>query len=186
MVDVIHGKKGSAMSIEFTSALDDEIANLERELEQDVRYVRLRELKRLRQLYGKATSSQSVTHAEVQRAASEQDQPRHFVRRTSTARERALAAAKEYIGELNRIVPTREVLEHLATNGIEVGGATPLNNLSAMISTSGIFESHGRRGWTIRKNYVKSRDDEERQEENSKQVHSKIEDDSQSSVRQEL
>ena len=138
------------MSGEFMSALNAEIANLERELEQDVRYIRLRELKKILQFYGTATSSHSATFTKVPGVVSEGKQLRQSVRQPSSAREKALASAKEYIEKLNRIVPTRELLEHLVTNGIEVGGASPLNNLSAMISTSGMFVSHGRRGWTIK------------------------------------
>ena len=138
------------MSGDFVSALDAEIANLEQALEQDVRYIRLRELKKILRFYGGATSSQSATLNKVQGMAPEGKQSRPSVRQPSPAREKALAAVKEYIRGLDRIVPTRELLEHLAASGIEVGGASPLNNLSAMISTSGMFEAHGRGGWTIK------------------------------------
>ena len=41
-------------------------------------------------------------------------------------------------------------MKHLTANNVEVGGSNPLNNLSAMLSTSGLFQSHGRKGWTIK------------------------------------
>ncbi len=34
--------------------------------------------------------------------------------------------------------------------GILIGGNEPRNNLSAMLSNSGLFTSNGRSGWTIR------------------------------------
>lgn len=157
------------------SALNAEIASLERELEQDVRYVHLRELKRVLRFYGTAMSSQSGAHAEVQEKVSGRKQLRQSVRQPSSAREKALAAAKEYIGGLDRIVPTRELLEQFVANGIEVGGATPLNNLSAMLSTSGMFESHGRRGWTVKNTQTKFESDENGQEKHVNPAHDESE-----------
>lgn len=139
----------SAVNGEFMSALKAEIASLESELEQDFRYLLLRELRRVLHLYGNATSSEHATLSKKERAVPEGKQSRKSVRRPTLERERALSAAKDYVANLDRVVPTREVLEHLMENGIEVGGSIPLNNLSALMSTSGQFQSHGRRGWTI-------------------------------------
>lgn len=153
------------------SALNAEIANLERELEEDVRYVRLRELKKVLRFYGTAVPSQSAAPTEVQEEVSQRKQLRQSVRQPSSAREKALVAAKEYIRGLDRIVPTRELLEQLVASGIEVGGATPLNNLSAMISTSGMFESHGRRGWTVKKTQTNLQSDGNDQEAHADPAH---------------
>lgn len=136
---------------DFTAALMAEIASLESELEHDVRYVRLRELKRIHHLYGSPISDRSLVAAARQDQSAVEPAPqRQSVRQSSPDRERALAAAKKYVASLGRVVPTREILDYLMTNGIEVGGTSPLNNLSAMISTSGAFQSHGRKGWTMK------------------------------------
>lgn len=136
---------------DFTAALVAEIASLESELEQDVRYVRLRELRRIHHLYGDLIPGRPlVAAARQEQSAVEQAPQRQSVRQPSPDRGRALAAAREYVASLGHVVPTREILEYLMANGIEVGGASPLNNLSAMISTSGAFQSHGRKGWTMK------------------------------------
>jgi len=136
---------------DFMAALVAEIANLESELERDVRYVRLRELKRIQHLYGSPIPNRPlVAAARQEQSAAEHAPQRQSVRQPSPDRERALAAAKEHVASLGRVVPTREILDHLMASGIEVGGASPLNNLSAMISTSGAFQSHGRKGWTMK------------------------------------
>ncbi len=138
---------------DFVGALAAEIASLESALEKDVRYVRLRELRRVCILYEDAASSvspPSITPVEDGASNSEASRQRASMRQLSPNRERALAAAKEYVAKASRVVPTRELLEYIISEGIEVGGANQLNNLSAIISTSGIFRSHGRKGWTIK------------------------------------
>lgn len=45
--------------------------------------------------------------------------------------------------------PTREILDHIVALGGEIGGKEPVSNLSAMLSNSGRFQSHGRAGWTL-------------------------------------
>ncbi len=136
---------------DFMAALLAEISSLESELEQDVRYVRLRELRRIPHLYPSATADASpATAANQDQPMAKRTQQRQTARQPSSDRERALAAAKVYVTSLDRVVPTREILEQLTANGIEVGGASPLNNLSAIISTSGAFQSHGRKGWTLK------------------------------------
>lgn len=136
---------------DFARALMAEIANLESELERDVRYVRLRELRRIHHLYASAIAEvPSVAAVRQEQSATERAPQRQSARQASPDRERALSAAKEYVTSLGRVVPTREILDQLVTSGIEVGGVSPLNNLSAMISTSGAFQSHGRKGWTMK------------------------------------
>jgi len=136
---------------DFAAALMAEIASLESDLEHDFRYVRLRELRRIYHLYGNPIADTSPATAPGQEpSTTERTQQRQTVRQLSPDRERALTAAKDYVTGLDRVVPTREILEYLVQNRINVGGASPLNNLSAMISTSGVFQSHGRKGWTMK------------------------------------
>jgi hypothetical protein len=127
---------------DFAEALRTEIATLESELERDVRYVRLRELRRICHLYGNSRDALLATAVYPEQFKAE---PRRWptVRQSSPNREHALAAAKEYVASLKRVVPTREIMEHIEAKGIDVGGAIPLNNLSAMISTSGAFRVMG-------------------------------------------
>lgn len=137
------------MGQDFSAALADEIASLETELAKDVRYLRLKELKRVALLYGGGL--QQGAHI-TRHPISMMDGAatlRPPVRQPSPSRERALTEALAFVERSGRLVPTREILDHLVATGIEVGGVSPLNNLSAMISTSGKFQSHGRSGWTM-------------------------------------
>lgn len=149
------------MCDEFVPALDAEIARLDLELRSDLRYVRLRELERVRGLYRptngattppeKATSVASATSAH----RDEPMEPRRGGRQPTPEREKALTVAKMLVSNRRGPVPTREIYDHLTAEGIFIGGEKPLNNLSAMLSYSNLFASHGRSGWTLRE-----RDDE--------------------------
>ena len=46
-------------------------------------------------------------------------------------------------------VPTRDILVFVLAEGIEVVGSQPVSTLSALLSHSEEFESHGRAGWTL-------------------------------------
>ena len=134
----------------FLSALKDEIATLEKALAEDKRYIRLRHLERALELYRDAESEASTVSSGA--IISSTPAARTSVRQTSSERERALVLARTYIDRMGRIVPTREILDHLVAQDVDLGGSSPLNNLSALISTSGFFQSHGRSGWTIKTN----------------------------------
>ncbi len=131
----------------FVEAMRAEISSLEAELARDVRFIRLRELRKLTPLYG------DDNHVETSKPAAVTAMPsiaRQSPRQSSPERERALASSREYIISRGDIVPTRDILAHLARLEIEVGGSNQLNNLSAILSTSGLFKAHGRQGWTLR------------------------------------
>lgn len=136
------------MSVEFVRALDREIADLKAELAQDVRFVRYRELERIRQLYNDAASIGATRAHSVGQEANESK--RQAGRRPSPERARIIEAARAFVLEGSSPTPTTEVNDHLGSLGIVIGGANPLNNLSAMMSSSGLFQSHGRAGWTVR------------------------------------
>lgn len=168
------------MSGDFVASLKEEIARLEDELARDVRAIRLRELRRVLGLYQVPTDRPIATEGlaslfvpppeetgESQRLGlgdllsaggwrpgrdgeSGPAIARRGGRQASPEREKALQAARLLISNRAGPVPTREVLEHLESIGIQVGGENPLNNLSAMLSNSEQFTSHGRSGWTLR------------------------------------
>lgn len=133
----------------FAEAMRTEIAGLETELTRDVRYIRLRELRKLLSLYGEDDSYSNVKEPTVATAAPSAKRVRQSPRQTSPQRDNALSAVREFVISRKDVVPTRDILTHLLSIGINVSGAKPLNNLSAIISTSGEFEAHGRSGWTL-------------------------------------
>jgi len=120
---------------DFLAALISEISGLETLLEQDVRYVRLREARKLLSLY---TESES-----------DAVRGRPTGRTRSPEREQIISIAKEFIAERPTPTPTRDVLEYLLSRGVKIPGASPQNNLSAMLSNSSDFKTHGRAGWTL-------------------------------------
>lgn len=144
---------------DFLEALDGEIAKLEAELRADLRYRRLLELQRVRALYSESHDdtprgvSGSVRLGTTLRPGGAFDSglaqtvKRHR-RAASPERQRALDAARMYLENRKGPVPTRVLFEHIEDLGIEIPGEKPLNNLSAMLSNSPDFESHGRAGWT--------------------------------------
>jgi hypothetical protein len=64
-------------------------------------------------------------------------------------REEALKEARAILD--GKTEPTRitDIDARLTEKGIRLGGSDPLNNLSALLSTSGEFTAHGRAGWTL-------------------------------------
>jgi len=128
------------VSTNFIAALDAEIRDLESELEADPRYQKLRELKRVQDMYS-GQGSASVT----QRPAPQRAAPR---RAGSPERKAILEKAKEFISGRNIPTTTAEIFDHVS-RFVEVPGEKPKNNLSAMLSNSDDFVSHGRAGWTL-------------------------------------
>ncbi len=117
---------------QFVDALDEEINALERKLQDDPKFIKLQELKRVRGLYPAAS-----THAPRRRS------------RTSPDRERILDAAETIIQGRTKPTTTAAMLERVQTEGLTVPGKDARNTLSAMLSHSDRFESHGRSGWTL-------------------------------------
>lgn len=132
------------MSHDFTAALRAEIAQLEAALESDLRYRRLRELVRVRDLY------QDATEPYVGEQARPSQAPRITGRRTSPERAKALSVARIFLTNRVGPTPTRDIYDHLVSEGVTLSGDNPVNNLSAMLSNSEEFVAHGRSGWTIR------------------------------------
>lgn len=138
------------MAADFRAALMAEIAFLEGELQADERYIKLEGLRRIAGLYPMSTQSQQTEKSPESAPAHPEDANRYTgTRKTTAVREQALHEAKTYVLAEHRVVPTRDIHQHLLDKGINVGGESPQNNLSALISKSGIFVAHGRSGWTV-------------------------------------
>jgi hypothetical protein len=134
----------------FLTALDAEIAELEATLNADPKAVKLRELRRVRDLYEtNSTSTHKAPDLAMEALFSVPLVKRSVGRKPSPERQRALAAAREFLA--GKIAPTKtaEIYEHLVKSGITVGGTDPTNNLSAMLYHAPEFRSHKRSGWTL-------------------------------------
>ncbi len=134
------------MSADLLAAMAKEVEALRAELAEDPRYLKLRHLEALTSLYRGDPDQPVFAHT-----SSAQPQFKPSTRKTNPERARAIEAATLLVR--NRIGPvsTIDVLDHLSSMGISIGGVEPRNNLSAMLSNSGLFTSNGRKGWTIRK-----------------------------------
>lgn len=131
------------MSAELVTVIKAEIAKLRGELAVDPRTVKLEELERVLRLY---------EASEQTKGAAETARPERARKATSPARQAALDAARIYLKERQGPVKTAELFEHITKHlGLEIGGENPQNNLSAMLSNSEEFNSHGRAGWTWEK-----------------------------------
>ncbi|MCJ2114803.1 hypothetical protein MKK64_26945 [Methylobacterium sp. E-025] len=157
------------MAQDLVSALEAEIESLEVELREDLRFVRLQTLRHALALYTDPDSAMgqirqgvpTMMHSgNVVRGGTAARQFKHDLssisaahraagRRTSVEKSQALDATVMLLRNRNGPVPTREILDHLLDLGIEIGGASPLNNLSATLSNSDRFKSMGRLGWLL-------------------------------------
>ncbi|SFC76382.1 hypothetical protein SAMN05428997_11155 [Bosea sp. CRIB-10] len=144
-------RKESAMTI--VAALKAEIAALERELLENVTYQRLLVAKQMVALYepqATALRPPLVPPASLTPLTAPPRLADPPPRRGNPERARALDAARLFLA--NRIAeptPTAAIYDHIVSLGIEIGGSDARNNLSAMLSNSPIFQSHGRTGWTL-------------------------------------
>jgi hypothetical protein len=158
----------------FVSALDAEIAELEKDIKAnpDPRVRKLEDLKRIRSAYY-ATNTSRVAVADryftmegppLDRRADKVTtdhfdttysqgsfviRPRPPGRKRSPEREEALRQAELFLEGKTEPVKTAEIYEMLQFKGIEVSGEDPKSNLSAMLSNADQFQSHGRAGWTL-------------------------------------
>ena len=160
------------MSRDLMDAVKAEIARLEKELEHDLRYRCLEHLRHVLALYGEASAdvASAVSRGEVVERAADSaaraaTRHRRVHRLPSPERARAMLAAKDFLVDRVNPISTRAIMEHLNSLGIEVPGIKPLNNLSAMLSNTDDFESHGRKGWTVRQ--PAASDDDAKPDDNS-------------------
>lgn len=130
----------------FLEALRTEIRDIKAELAADPRYIKLKSLRNVLALY----ESSGGDRDENDDAGVEVSLPARTITRVpSEARSRAMELAELYLRNRSGPTPTREILDHIVALGGEIGGREPVSNLSAMLSNSGKFQSHGRAGWTL-------------------------------------
>lgn len=133
------------MATNFQAALAIEIEALEQELEADPRFMKLRELRRVQALYGPASAITAYTTP----------MPRPRVRAVTSGRspsperQSILDAARMLTRGRALPVPTADLHDQITAMDIVIPGTNPKNNLSAMLSNSPEFKSHGRAGWTL-------------------------------------
>lgn len=140
------------MAQDFSIALRAEIAELESALSADLRYKRLQELRRVLALYPPPPPQRAMFAGGGEPEVSFGT----FVtrtqsgRKTSPERAKALEVAKMFLANRVGPTPTRDIYDHIISLGLSIQGEVPVNNLSAMLSNSEDFLSHGRVGWTLR------------------------------------
>lgn len=128
------------MSNDFLMLLRKEIADLEREIANDPRLKKLERLNGVLEMYlADRESPTGSTHA-----------PQSVRVRSTGTRGRVLRLARLFLANRSGPTPTREILAHVTEQGVEVSGKDPVSAVSAMLSSTPEFESHQRRGWTLR------------------------------------
>jgi hypothetical protein len=133
----------------FVDHLQAEILALERSLETDPRFVKLRELRRVHDLYAGQRGASSADSPLRAREPQKRPAPREM----SQATRSVVNAATEYLTDRSDIVPLRVLYHHIAEErGIHIGGADKINNLSAILYRYG-FEAQGRSGWRLKQEY---------------------------------
>ena len=134
------------MASNFASALAAEIEGLERQLDADPRFAKLRELKRIQAMYPPTAGSSDPC---LSPPPARTRQPTSSGRSASPERQAILRDAKAVIAGRTTPTPTSEIYDMLMALSVRIPGAAPKNNLSAMLSNSDEFKSHGRSGWTL-------------------------------------
>jgi hypothetical protein len=124
-----------------------EIGRLERLVEAIPEVRQLAELRRVLALYDTKGYEKVVEIVD-----GIQERAKTAGRKMTPERQQALAVAKEFVKSSTLPIKTVDILTHIRGQGIEIGGADPVNSLSARLSTSGDFTAHGRSGWTMAKN----------------------------------
>ena len=150
------------MSAALISAIKNEIESLETSIFQDIRWICARELRKILELYKdkEGTSEndgqpQSVARTNRWRRNAEVIKPGIVSsrapggRKPSPEREQAVELAKTLLNGKTVPTTTRDILTYIQSEGHSVPGEVPVNNLSAMLSNSNDFVSHGRSGWTL-------------------------------------
>lgn len=138
------------MASNFVPLLDLEIKRLEQVIEgiPDVR--RLAELKRVRALYPtvhNVSMVEGIVATDTSSAPVTKSVPG---RKMAPERQRALDFVTILLKQEPFPVRTSSLSGALQQKGINIGGSDPVNSLSALLSTSGQFQAHGRSGWTIK------------------------------------
>lgn len=181
------------MSTGFKEALEREISDLEKSLEADPRFIKLRELQRVASLYtpgaqvadafkmivGSFVAGPPRAHAgggvvpagigskHAMFAGGGEGVPVADGQRRMQAitRQRVLEDAENILRGRTEPTKTADLYDDLVAAGHEIGGDDPKNNLSAMLSKSPLFRSHKRAGWTLVESQSTAPDDDEPEEQ---------------------
>lgn len=135
---------------DFVDHLNAEIQALERSLDDDPRFIKLRELRRVQALY---QDHSGIAHADSPAATAPRERIPHdrsSPREMKPATKLVVDAAREHLAGRVSLVPLRDLYHEIAeVRGIPIGGKDPVNNLSAMLYRYG-FEAVGKAGWRLR------------------------------------
>lgn len=135
---------------EFTDHLLAEMAALERALENDRRYLKLRELQRVLALYAAPVGAAAVDSPTLREVQERAPRRRPAPREMAPATKRVIEEARAVLTGRAAPMPLRDLYHEIAeVRGIPIGGNEPINNLSAMLYRYG-FEAVGRTGWRVR------------------------------------
>lgn len=155
------------MSNPFVTSLRKEIRSLEKELEGDPRFKKLRRLMSALEVYLEdeddgddddvvlhVAPSQPLLQPNSTPSAATSADPTASPqkgRTQSDKNEQILEFATSIIRDHgNKPIRTRNILAAVQASGIEVHGKNPRNTLSALLSYSERFIAHGKSGWTIK------------------------------------
>ena len=134
----------------FVDALKSEIADLERQLEADPTYIKLREAKRLLATYTDASASGTVVSRSSSIKANSTLTTTGYTRPSASGVSALIVAtASKALAGRERPTSTKEIMAILASENVPVGGQNPQNVVSSLLSKSPEFISHGRSGWTL-------------------------------------
>lgn len=135
----------------FIDHVDAEIQALERSLEDEPRFLKLRELYRIRRLYTSSVAPMNGVDLGHRPAPVEAPQRKPATRKVSPETEQVIAETEFFLQGNASPIPLRNLYHHVVNvRGCKIGGKDPVNGLSAMLSRSGRFVAHGRSGWTLR------------------------------------
>jgi hypothetical protein len=130
----------------FIEHLRAEIQALERSLEADPRFVKLRELRQVEKLY----ETDSAVPPEPGSRMLAISHSRATTREPSEETKQVVNAAERFLAGQIEPIRLRDMYHEIVEiRGCRVGGRDPINGLSAILSRSGKFQAHGRSGWTL-------------------------------------
>ena len=124
---------------DFLEYMKAEIADLERQLAADRRYMKLASLKQVLEMY------EAPAHGSRRRSASSSGS-RPFASGVSVD---ILKVARELLAGRTEPTSTQAIMQALSDHGVHVGGTVPQNSVSSILSKATDFVSHGRSGWTL-------------------------------------
>jgi hypothetical protein len=138
--------------MDFVDSLELEIERLAKVVDAIPEVRQLQELRRLRGLY--ISPIQKQLEVAIAGAAGV-DRSAVVIksaagRKMAPERQKAIDVTKRLLEGQKEPMKTAELLEYLKMTGVDLSGSDPVNSLSALLSTSGLFQAHGRSGWTLK------------------------------------